>query len=506
VSEERDAAALGALSARRRAALRWVLGDGERFARYLLGRQLRPYQVAPLRAILASVLGRQGLTFTVMYARQMGKNELSAVLECYLLTLCAGRGGTLVKAAPTWRPQVVTSVVRLEGLLEANPLTRGRWRARYGYMREVGQARALFFSGAPGAQVVGATASLLLEIDEAQDFDAERYEKAFRPMGAAGNVTTVLYGTAWDGQTVLEREAARNVALEAADGVRRHFGYDWRHGAAVNAAYEAYVEGERARLGAAHPLFRTQYALEAVAGTGRLFGPGHLAQLRGSHSRERRPVAGVEYVAGLDVAGEEEASLATGAFEPYAKRDSAVLTIARVVEQAGAVPGVAEPGLEVVEQYAWTGRKHRELIPQVVDLLRNVWRVRQVVVDATGVGGAVASYLVGALGARCRPFVFTAASKSALAYGLLAAVNAGRVRMYAEDGSVESAEFWRQCALARYEVRAHEALWFGVDAREGHDDFVMSLALVVEAVRVAPVRRARAVGPRQAGDAAEGER
>lgn len=467
-----------------------MLGDIERFARVLLGRELREYQVAPLRAILASIVGRQGRTVTVQYARQMGKNELSAVLECYLLTLCAGRGGSLVKGAPAFKPQVVNSLLRLDGLLEANPLTRGRWRARYGYVREVGRARALFFSGDPSAQVVGATASVLLEIDEAQDFDAEKYAKDFRPMGATGNVTTVLYGTAWDGQTLLEREAARNRALEAEDGVRRHFVYDWRHGAAASAAYEAYVAGERARLGAGHPVFRTQYALEAVAGTGRLFGAGHLAQLRGRHSRERGPVVGAAYVAGLDVAGEEEDAPAAGAFRPGAKRDSAVLLVARVGERAGEVPGVREPELEVVEIYAWTGRKHRELIPQVVDLLRRVWGVRQVVVDATGVGGVVASYLVGALGARCTPFVFTAGTKSRLAYELLGAVNAGRVRMFAEDGSAESAEFWRQCALARYAVRAHEALSFGVDAREGHDDVLMALALAVHAAGVAPVRRA----------------
>jgi hypothetical protein len=123
--------------------------------------------------------------------------------------------------------------------------------------------------------------------------------------------------------------------------------------------------------------------------------------------------------------------------------------------------------------------------------LRQVWQVRHVVVDATGVGGAVASFLVGALGEhRCTPFVFTATSKSALAYALLAAINAGRLRMYADDGSPEAAAFWQQARAARYHVRAHQALAFGVDPREGHDDFLVSLALLVEAARLAPERRA----------------
>src|SRR5262249_39521718 len=124
--------------------LRRGLGDFELYCRYGLRRPGRASQRAPARAILASVLGRRGDTVTVMYARQMGKNELSAALEAYLLTLYQRVGGTLVKAAPTYRPQIVTSLLRLDGLLQ-NPLTAGRWRARFGYLREVGAARALFF-------------------------------------------------------------------------------------------------------------------------------------------------------------------------------------------------------------------------------------------------------------------------------------------------------------------------------------------------------------------------
>jgi hypothetical protein len=166
-----------------------------------------------------------------------------------------------------------------------------------------------------------------------------------------------------------------------------------------------------------------------------------------------------------------------------------VLTLARLTRTR--VLGVEEPRLEIVEHYAWTGRKHRELVPQLVDLLKNVWQVRQVVVDATGVEGAVASFLVGALGSgRCTPFVFSAPTKSGLAYSLLAAVNAGRVRMYADDGSPEAAAFWQQARAARYAVRAHQALTFEVDPAEGHDDFLISLALLVEAARLAPERRA----------------
>ncbi len=42
---------------------------------------LRPYQAEVARAVIASVMGRQGLTFSVEIARQGGKNELSAIIK-----------------------------------------------------------------------------------------------------------------------------------------------------------------------------------------------------------------------------------------------------------------------------------------------------------------------------------------------------------------------------------------------------------------------------------------
>ena len=50
-------------------------------------KKLRPYQKEVAMAILESVFGKKGLTFSVEIARQGGKNELSAQLELLLLTL-----------------------------------------------------------------------------------------------------------------------------------------------------------------------------------------------------------------------------------------------------------------------------------------------------------------------------------------------------------------------------------------------------------------------------------
>jgi hypothetical protein len=60
---------------------------------------------------------------------------------------------------------------------------------------------------------------------------------------------------------------------------------------------------------------------------------------------------------------------------------------------------------------AWTGTKHVALHNQLVDLARDVWKLSALVVDATGVGAGLASFLADQLGRGPRrvivsPFLF----------------------------------------------------------------------------------------------------
>jgi len=254
---------------------------------------------------------------------------------------------------------------------------------------------------------------------------------------------------------------------------------------AFNPDYARYVEAERARLGENHPLFLTQYALKTVSGGGRLLTPGQRAQLQGSHGRQHAPREGETYVAGLDLGGQDLAWDADGSnlqsLTSNCQRDSTVLTIARAVLPASDAL-VQEPRLDVVEHLAAVGEPHEALFVQLVDLLREVWHVRRLALDATGLGETLARLLVRALGPQVvRPLRFTAESKSRLGYGLLAAVNGGRLKMYTADRSAEYAEFWRQMELARVAYRPSRTMNFFVEPSQGHDDYLMSLALVVEA-------------------------
>ena len=441
---------------------------------------LRKYQSKIGRAVMESVAGKKGLTFTVEIARQGGKNELSAQLATLLLTMFMPVGGNMIKAAPTYLPQALISMNRLkERLNDAN--YGGRWRMESGNAVALGKARQIFLSAEPHANVVGNTAHILLEMDEAQGIEPDKYHKEFRPMGASTNVTTVLYGTPWDGHSLLEEVAQANMELERNDGINRHFSVPWDEVALHSEPYRRYVEAERERMGENHPLFRTQYLLLPVAGRGGLFSASDASQLQGSHSRLRGPVRDAVYVAGLDVGGGFD-ELSGSERGP----DSTVLTIGEL-DFSAADTLQRDPAIRVVEHYEWKGVPHHALYPRLVDLLKNVWRCRRVAVDATGMGEGVASVLSKALGASAVTSLrYSAQSKSRLGYDMLAAVNSGRLKMYARDGSEEWAEFWRQAASARVQYRMDKSMNFYVEETQGHDDYLNSLALLVEAGKYLP--------------------
>ncbi len=444
---------------------------------------LRKYQMEIGHAVMLSVRHGKGLTFTVEIARQGGKNELSAQLATLLLTMNMLDGGNMIKAAPTFLPQAHISMHRLKQRLNDAGYA-GHWHTETGNAIALGNARQLFLSAEPDANVVGNTAHILLEMDEAQDIAADKYHKEFRPMGASTNVTTVLWGTPWDGRSLLEEQAESNRELERKDGIKRHFSVPWEQVAQHSPRYRSYVEAERRRMGENHPLFRTQYLLLPVSGRGGLFSAGDTGQLQGRHPRLHSPSRNRIYVAGLDVGGglnDADATASAGR-----RPDSTVLTIGEL--DFSTVDSFSrDPAIRVVEHREWQGIPHHTLYPRLVDLLKNVWRCRRVAVDATGMGEGIASVLEKSLGSGAVTSLrYSAQSKSRLGYDLMSAVNSGRLKMYARDGSDEWAEFWRQVASARVQYRMDKTMNFYVDESQGHDDYLNSLALLVEAGKYLP--------------------
>jgi hypothetical protein len=455
---------------------------------------LRPYQQEIWLPVMRSITEKKGLTFTVEIARQGGKNELSAYIEAFLLLKFAHESKNVIKCSPTFKPQTVVSMLRLKETL-SNTGING-WVPEMGYIIRLAKCRVIFLSAEETSNVVGNTAHLLLEVDEAQDVNEEKYTKEFKPMGSTTNVTNILYGTTWDENTLLERMKQTNMEMERKDGVRRHFRYDWQEIAKHNPDYRKYVEAERERLGENHPLFMTQYRLLPIRGGGGFLNPAQRAQLQGNHWRRQMPEEGKVYAAGIDLAGEAENEEEDFLKILRPKQDSTVLTIGEIEMDTRIPPDLTRqkegrPKIKIVEQYEWTGIPHTDLYIRLLDLLKNVWQCRRIAVDATGAGEPVAAFLKKALGSRVKPFKFTARSKTELGFNLLAAINAGGLKIYAGDGSKEYKEFWHQMERARSFFRPSQTMNFFVEPSEGHDDYLMSTALLVEAAGQEGPREAR---------------
>jgi hypothetical protein len=203
--------------------------------------------------------------------------------------------------------------------------------------------------------------------------------------------------------------------------------------------------------------------------------------MQGDHPRQHRGTPGRRYALLLDVAGEEESGgdqLAFG-MDRGSRRDSTALT---VVEVDTSARSDGRAVYRVVDRRVWTGTRHTALHEQLVDLARSVWRACWVVVDATGIGAGLASFLQASLsrsGIRVLPFLFTSASKSRLGWNVVGLIESGRLKEYADDGDEITRLFCAQLRATTYEILAGpgSVLRWSVPASEGHDDLVMSASL-----------------------------
>lgn len=461
--------------------LRAIADDPAAWSHACAGRfHMRDYQIEPARAIARSVIDGAGLQLAIVFSRQAGKDETLAQVIAWLLTRYQKTGGAAVFACPTLKPQAEISMNRARERLLGSPLTVRTTRSNDTTL-SVGSASARYLSAEPSANVRGATASLLLVANEAQDIDPAIWDARFDPMAASTNATTVFLGTVWDATGLLHRQMKHLEQLEAEDGIRRVFRVDWKTVAKSLPAYGERVRARIAQLGASHPFIRTEYMLQELDGEEQLFSPARLAQLQGSHQRIRRKQDDSMYALLIDVAGSDETSSTVQRRSNDTKRDSTAITVVRIrVDRKPA-------SYEVVDRRELTNVPISSAQVQIADLAENVWRARAIVVDATGLGQGVASYLLERFTSRTastrihvQPFTFTASSKSALGWDLIGLIDSGRLKEYAPDGDQLTRDLHNQFSLVEHEILPgpQKLLRWGVPQSKGHDDLVMSLALV----------------------------
>ncbi len=434
---------------------------------------LRGYQARILFSLLWNIRDSPGETFTVMLPRQAGKNEVSAALVSNLLVSRQAEGGSIVVCAPTLYPQASISFERTAAHLRAGAKRFGLAFAIEGHTLRCGSASAVFLSGSPTANVAGHTASILLIGDEAQDLDEDWFNRQFRPMTASTGAATVLFGTPWQGDSLLEKAVAANRRHDDAATDPRaafhpwHNQASWRDVAGHLPAYGRYVHQERDRLGADHPVFLSQYELVAAQAERRLFSPAQVWSLEGAFGPLAAPVPGERYTGGLDFAGEGPGG------------DATVLTIARIGDE----------GAEVVAVTVWRGEPF-DLLAAEVQALARQWRLERLVCDATGMGAPLAAGLRRALGPRVESLIFSRPEKSALGFDLIAAASTGALRI-APPLTPGLQALWDELRVCRADPEPGGQLSWGAPPGR-HDDCVASLALCLRAARgTGPARLAR---------------
>jgi hypothetical protein len=477
---------------------------------------LRPYQVQIARAIKDSILNNLGLTFVVILPRQSGKNEIQAHLFAWLLFRYARRGGRIVSVSPTFDPQTLVNLDRVAQSLDVCVGTRRLWKSSKGHVYVFGHARLQFYSGQSRARVVGATADLLLSVDEAQEVSAAKFDKDFDPMTASTNATRVFWGTPWTLHNLLERE--RRIALQSQqkDGIQRLFYFTADDIRQLVPAYGVHVDRVIAEHGRDNPRVRSQYFGETIDAQSGMFTSSRLALIHtdqipaaplaplSSEAPCKGQSAGLgEGVGGgagvgflIDVAGMDECAgrlLAdtapagdmshrrSGEFLSNPGRDSTALSIVEI--DLSTLESLGHPTYHVVARHSWIGENHLAVFGKLKNLAET-WHPQHIVIDATGVGEGLWALLDRAFPARVIPVKFTQPEKSEVGWRFLSIIETGRFRDHVHTDEVHLQ--YSHCTCEILPGPLHILRWGVPEGTRGpdggliHDDFILADSLTAK--------------------------
>ena len=444
------------------------------------GITMRSYQLAPAKAIIDSVIHKKGLTFVVIMSRQAGKDELVGNLLAFLCNLFAHRDVGIVVANPTYKPQTINAIMRFEKRLSTNLITKMFWSKRSDFMRMIGNAVVSFLSGDGSANVVGATASLALIINEAQDIEPSVYDKKFAPMVASTNATRLITGTTWTSKTLLAREMRTGLELEKQDGIKRVFIYNADQVRKIVPAYGTFIDNEIKKLGRQHPLVKTQYFCEEIDELAGMFNAARRALMIGDQPGLPSPVPGRIYALTIDVGGQDEALLnLDGMGNPG--RDYTTHNIVDI--DLSTLEDLQAPTYRVVQRKAWQGENHISIFGKI-KAIAEAWNAQYIVIDSTGVGEGLWAMTTKRFPTKTIPVKFTQQTKSEIGYAFIGMIETGRFRDCAPSGIVD--EQYANCESEILIGPAKTMRWGVKDGTRNsagqliHDDHITADAMTAE--------------------------
>jgi hypothetical protein len=425
---------------------------------HLSKRPLRGPQVEVIERAERFIEAHEGGTMTILLPRQSGKNEMAATLHRRHLwrRQFSEFPAVWIRTAPTHKPQIVNSKKRLRDVLQLSsknvirhPLfDNARLIKEEGYIWRLGMASCEFLSSGANANVVGATASTCLDMDEAHKVNRAKFDEDFAPFTANTAAATLLWGVADNGLDTIEEYRKKNIDHGREDLNLRYPCDIWMD---VHPPYRKHVEDRTQKLGWDHPIMKTQYRLIPVAAEGRYLSEAHVRSLlAGDHERERKPRPGKTYQMLVDVAAGNEEFNPDNVMEGEedTQTDSTIVWVYEVT------PIICSNGIfpviRIVNLQWITGAALPLVEKEIKDSIR-YWNPSRVTIDGVGVGRQAAESAEMTFGIETvNKYIANAASVSEDCFDLQARLNYGSVLMFKDDGSPEWAEFERQCGWTKY--------------------------------------------------------
>jgi hypothetical protein len=452
-------------------------------------RALRPLQSDIIKRVERHINAHNSGVMVILCPRQIGKNEMSAVLQMrHLIRNQFSKYRSIwIRTAPTHEPQIVVSKRRLEVVTMLDrknfshyPLLNKPIIKSEGYIWRVGNATVEFMSSGPHSNVVGATASECLDMDEAHKILKDKFDEDFSPFTASTSAGSLLWGVASDGLDAMEWYKQKNIEQGRPD---LNICYPVEHWM-DNPKYENYVNDRVRALGWDHPIIKTQFRLIPVSNEGTFLNKTQVRSLCDSqHDRQTSPRPGVQYEMVIDLAaGNEDFDsknlnnlVDTEENRDITATDSTVVWVYEVTQERA--QNNIYPVCNLVELYHWTGKPLPDQEREITELIQ-YWKVSKVTVDGVGVGRQLAESLEQKFGTyMINKYIANQTSISEDLFDLLARLNYGAVKMFRNDSSREYHEFERQVSWTKY-ASSKGKMTLAKPSSDKHIDMVKALTYI----------------------------
>lgn len=441
------------------------------FCSTVLKKDLRPYQLAPARSIIASTLQRKAETFSLLLCRQSGKTETLSTLAIWLASTFPGiRIGYY---APTFKQAIDIMMLRTKSYLSMDYF-KGMFEINRGNMvvfkpmpevqnpfnqTNIGGSLLGASSADISSKIEGATWDLLL-LDESQDIDRRVIDVSLMPMLTATQGTLVMAGTPFsiDCGFYDTIQAIKDKRLPG-----KNYHIDYKIVSKFYPEYQTIVDRAIAKTGIDSVSFQTQYGVQWVGGLGLFFDYARYEQLGNKElSLLYYPIDGQVYVAGLDIGGSSQSSAH--------EEDSTVLTFSQLT---------TDEKIRLAAIYRWKGENHNDVRREIYELLK-MWRPVGISIDTTGIGQNMGDDIeLSNLVPYTFKIPFTPQTKSAIGYNADSAYRTGRLEWPKKDASETIRDFNHQCRWLVRDISQSKRMSWYVDEIHGHDDIVSSWFLSI---------------------------